>query len=330
MEMIILALIFCFIGAGVTFIFFLPKIKQTEQDTKHQEEKIIQLDLESQSLEEKITWLKTQYNEKLEEYQRVKIDTENEIKYSKENIAKQYRQEYQKYQEALDECRSKFAQGQEDLQQAYLDLGKELVNTFSLTRQKQVQQMEVMKQENVEAIQKQQEYLDELRAKTAAAIEANKRAEEQKNNENFYKLVLTKEDLEEIAELRKILNHFRNPEPVNKVIWKSYYEKPYSDLIGRVIGSGVHCGIYKITNLQNGMCYVGQSTNIAERWKQHIKRGLGADTPTRNKLYPIMATVGVENFSFEIIEECTKTQLNEREDFWQEYFKAKEFGYSIK
>ena len=78
------------------------------------------------------------------------------------------------------------------------------------------------------------------------------------------------------------------------------------------------------------MCYVGQSTNIAERWKQHIKRGLGADTPTRNKLYPIMQAIGVENFSFEIIEECTKSQLNDREDYWQDFFKAKEFGYSIK
>ena len=43
-----------------------------------------------------------------------------------------------------------------------------------------------------------------------------------------------------------------------------------------------------------------------------------------------MQTVGVENFSFEIIEECTKSQLNDREDYWQDFFKAKEFGYSIK
>jgi group I intron endonuclease len=78
------------------------------------------------------------------------------------------------------------------------------------------------------------------------------------------------------------------------------------------------------------MCYVGQAVNIADRWKQHIKRGLGAETPTKNKLYPAMTEFGVENFTFEIIEECDKAQLNDREDYWQEYFKAKEFGYSIK
>ena len=43
-----------------------------------------------------------------------------------------------------------------------------------------------------------------------------------------------------------------------------------------------------------------------------------------------MLKFGVENFSFEIVEICAKEQLNEREQYWQDYFKAKEFGYSIK
>lgn len=78
------------------------------------------------------------------------------------------------------------------------------------------------------------------------------------------------------------------------------------------------------------MCYVGQAVDLAARWKQHIKRGLGADTPTKNKLYPAMASIGIENFSFEVIEECERSQLNEREDYWQKYFHAIDFGYSIK
>ena len=130
--------------------------------------------------------------------------------------------------------------------------------------------------------------------------------------------------------MREVIPYLRDSEPLNKVIWKVYYEKPYTDLIGRVVGSGLHTGIYKITNIENNMCYVGQAANIADRFKQHIKRGVGAETATRNKLYPAMLSIGVENFTFEIIEECDRTLLNEREDYWQEYFKAKEFGYSIK
>ena len=70
--------------------------------------------------------------------------------------------------------------------------------------------------------------------------------------------------------------------------------------------------------------------NLADRWKQHIKRGMGAETPTRNKLYPAMLEYGVENFTFEIVEECERSKLNEREDYWQEYFHARDYGYSIK
>ena len=87
---------------------------------------------------------------------------------------------------------------------------------------------------------------------------------------------------------------------------------------------------------RNGFLYIqnivriSQISNLADRWKQHIKRGIGAEAPTHNKLYPAMMEFGVENFTFEVIEECGRDKLNDREDYYQEFFKAKEFGYSIK
>lgn len=172
--------------------------------------------------------------------------------------------------------------------------------------------------------------LDQLRQTVSAAVEADKRAAAIAAQNDFYRLVISNEDIQEIAKLREVEQYLRDKEPLNKVIWKVYYEKPYTDLIGRVVGTGIHTGIYKITNIENGMCYVGQAANIADRWKQHIKRGLGAETPTRNKLYPAMLAIGVENFTFEIVEECDRLSLDAREDYWQDYFHAKDFGYSIK
>ena len=172
--------------------------------------------------------------------------------------------------------------------------------------------------------------IDEKRSTVQSLIENAKRQFEEEHKKDFYRLVLTNDDISDIYELRQILPHLKKPEPLNKVIWKVYYEKPYTDLIGRVVGTGIHTGIYKITNIDNQMCYVGQAANIADRWKTHIKRGLGAEPPINNKLYPAMKQFGVENFTFEIVEECDRNKLNEREDYWQEVFKAKEFGYSIK
>ena len=172
--------------------------------------------------------------------------------------------------------------------------------------------------------------VETLRAINDAAVAAAKRAEEMKNEKDFYRIQLSQEDVHEVEVLRSIEHLLRDKEPLNKIIWKCYYEKPTTDLIGRVIGAGMHTGIYKITEIESGKCYVGQAANLADRWKQHIKRGVGADTPTRNKLYPAMNAAGPENFTFEVIEECSRSLLDEREDYWQDYFKAKEFGYSIK
>ena len=213
----------------------------------------------------------------------------------------------------------KYRQDEIDAQAEYLDTLRELMEHVQTSIQSKRTELS-----EVESV------LVNMKSLTDAAVEANKRAHEMAEKANFYRLVLSEEDVREIERLREVTPYLRDSEPLNKVIWKVYYENPYTDMIGRVVGKGVHTGIYKITNLENGMCYIGQAANIADRWKQHIKRGIGAETPTRNKLYPAMLAIGVENFTFEIVEECDRTKLNEREDYWQDYFKAKEFGYSIK
>ena len=107
------------------------------------------------------------------------------------------------------------------------------------------------------AIKNAETKLADLSAKVSAAVEAAKRQEELDTAQDFYKLNLSNEDIEEITKLREVAVLLRDSEPLNKVIWKVYYEKPYTDLIRRVVGSGIHTGIYKITNIENQKCYVG-------------------------------------------------------------------------
>ena len=221
--------------------------------------------------------------------------------------------------QAAEAMSNKYKEMEEAAKKEYL----ESLEDYAISFQEEIE----IKQNELEKVNNQ---LNDLTAKLDSAVEAAKRAEELKANQDFYRLHLSQTDVDEIKRLREVTPYLRDSEPLNKVIWKVYYEKPYTDLIGRVVGTGVRTGIYKITNIENQMCYVGQAANISDRWKQHIKRGVGAETPTRNKLYPAMLEIGVENFTFEIIEECERSKLNEREDYWQEYFHAKDFGYSIK
>ena len=77
---------------------------------------------------------------------------------------------------------------------------------------------------------------------------------------------------------------------------KSIYltEQYYSNTsINNILGTAVVCGIYKITNQKTNMCYIGQAADVAKRWKDHAKCGLGIDTPANNKLYKAMQEDGL-------------------------------------
>lgn len=332
--MTVIYCVICFLlGAGLLYLGLRNKLKATiELDTQTREEnaKIIEESqrlLQAQNqLNEKISNLNNDYNSLIKEidflkdkkkilddnYQQASLNAEmycqkaNEL--ASEKLAQSAEQMAQKYQQAED-----------NYQQEYLKAIEESTKEYT--------NLIIQKQEELNKISQE---LVEAKAKQNAIVEANKRAEEVKQKEQFYKLNLSEIDIEEIKKLRSIIPYLRSAEPINKVIWKVYYEKSYTDLIGRVIGQGIHTGIYKITNIENQKCYIGQAVNIADRWKQHIKRGVGAEVPTRNKLYPAMYELGPEQFTFEILEECDKSLLDSREDYWQEFYQAKEFGYSIK
>ena len=176
----------------------------------------------------------------------------------------------------------------------------------------------------------QENKLEEARNKAQAIVESNRKAELSREEKDFYKLQLSDLDIEEIQKIRSIEPYLRQKEPLNKVIWKVYYEKPFTDLIGRVVGTKKVTGIYKITHIDSGKTYVGQAVDIAERWRQHIKRGVGADPPTTNKLYPAMLQYGAENFMFEILEECPSTKLSEREKYYTDVYESNNFGYVVR
>lgn len=332
--MTIIYCVICFLlGAGLLYLGLRNKLKATiELDTQTREEnaKIIEESqrlLQTQNqLNEKISNLNNDYNSLIKEidflkdkkkilddnYQQASLNAEMYCQKANELAS-------EKFAQSAEQMAQKYQQAEDNYQQEYLKAIEESTKEYT--------NLIIQKQEELNKISQE---LVEAKAKQNAIVEANKRAEEVKQKEQFYKLNLSEIDIEEIKKLRSIIPYLRSAEPINKVIWKVYYEKSYTDLIGRVIGQGIHTGIYKITNIENQKCYIGQAVNIADRWKQHIKRGVGAEAPTRNKLYPAMYELGPEQFTFEILEECDKSLLDSREDYWQEFYQAKEFGYSIK
>lgn len=88
-------------------------------------------------------------------------------------------------------------------------------------------------------------------------------------------------------------------------------------------------GIYKITNNINKKCYIGLSINIENRWKQHHNRYANKNDKEYEKtLYRAFRKYGIENFTFEVIEQCPEDNLKEREIYWIAYYDSYANGYN--
>lgn len=334
----VITIISCLIVAIVFFIigYKIPGSKNNEAklELKHLNEQLDNIsslvDTE-QHLKDSITEECYQAKTKLAELQSKQVNLEVELHTASTNLmnlrratkeAKDYQQELletesERYKLALQQI--KF-ENQAFLDSYDKDLEENMIELSGIF-EKRFSQI-------LEEADKYDQMLAEAKRVADLAIEAQRRDYEKAQEKEFYKIKLSQQDISEIHRLKEITAELRNPEVLNKVIWRVYYQNPLGDLINRVLGKEKRCGIYRITNILNGMTYIGQSVNVADRWNQHVKRGLGAEPTTRNKLYPAMAEAGPENFTFELLEECPREQLNEREKFWIEYYHGQDFGYN--
>lgn len=88
-------------------------------------------------------------------------------------------------------------------------------------------------------------------------------------------------------------------------------------------------GIYKIENLINHHKYIGLSKDISNRWRGHKSNYNNPNNKDYNMvIYQAMRKYGIENFSFELLEECAEEKLNEREQYWINYYDSYYNGYN--
>lgn len=89
-------------------------------------------------------------------------------------------------------------------------------------------------------------------------------------------------------------------------------------------------GIYKITNNINGKSYIGQSKNVSRRLSEHKNRPFySGPSSYSSPLYCDIREYGLENFVFEVVEECLPKELNEREQYYIELFQTYYTGYNL-
>ena len=224
----------------------------------------------------------------------------------------------------IDALEAEYQQHKDDYKQEFLDILKEMANNFTQVSSDYQKVLDELKLQHDQKVQE----LNDISDKIAAAVESNKRALLDETDNQFYRCCISESFQKEIKHLRSIEPYLMDTRPLCKIIWESYYRNSCSALLDRLTKGEKISGIYKITNLNNNKVYIGQAVNIAERLRTHIKAGIGID-PTNSELYKDMKKIGVENFTFEILEECPPSMLNDKEKFWISFYHGQDFGYNI-
>lgn len=200
------------------------------------------------------------------------------------------------------------------LQTLYIEIHDSLINKHEQESAQSKAELAAIKHE-----------LDKIRATRAAAMEAQLREEEIKNQATFYTLQLNEADKRDVKYLQSIEFNLREARPLRMLIWSTFYRDKLNDLAARVGAVGTS-GIYKLTHIESGISYVGQAKDIKERWIKEVKEALGIDAPTTNKRCNFMREKGVDNFTFEILEKCSIQELDEKEQFYINLYQTYDYG----
>lgn len=282
---------------------------------RHDRLEVVSINRERQAENERIESDIARHNLDLAQL-KANIDQQNEVINSLIDTATKMRESAE--QQAIESAHIQMDKTLKELEKTYQETEKDL------EAQMECREMEL--EELCKQISASQDKLHALESKQLSYIQAQQRQEEVAANQDYYRLAIDEFGLNDITLLRDLQAHFVKKEIIDKVIWETYYRPAYDLLTSRLFANkGKVCGIYKITNLTTGQAYIGQSVDIKERFRQHIKTSL-AYGPATNKLYQAMQKSGQHNFMFEVLEEVPRAQLNERETYWIEFYKTKDYG----
>ena len=256
--------------------------------------------------------------------------------------AKQSTEEFQKLRDAQDRAGAEYIQLQrqkndEEIHRQY----DNAINSYrsdvllALTQIKESAQTELNSylEQNEEVVLSKQKEIDELdsiirdfREKREVINKEILRQRAIEEKLDFYRVCLTDNAKQDIEVLRSIAPRLSSRSFLDKIIYDTYITKPAQEMIKRVLNGTAPSGIYKITRIKTGEIYIGKSTNVKDRWVQHIKTVFGVGTIAHSILHTTMEKDGVDQFTFELLEEVPKDKLGEREKYWINFYGSKEYG----
>ena len=162
--------------------------------------------------------------------------------------------------------------------------------------------------------------LDDYKKKQQVINEEILRRRQVEEQQDFYRIVLSDSAIQDMQILLSVRENLKMRENLDKLIYEAYVSKPTVEMIKRVLNGRAPSGIYKITRMKTGEIYIGKSTDVKKRWGEHSKTAYGVGTIAHSVLHTTIKKDGIENFTFELLEEVPKDKLTEREKYWINFY----------
>lgn len=172
------------------------------------------------------------------------------------------------------------------------------------------------------------EIVEDYRDKRNAINEEIKRKRELEEQQDFYRINLDEDSIEDISTLNGIREKLHKRENLDKMIYDSYIAKPVLEMTRRVLTGTAPSGIYKVTNILTNEIYIGKSTDIAKRWQGHVKSACGLEGVADSVFQRALKKYGIQNFTFELLEKVPKEKLTEKEKFYISFYDTINYGYN--
>ena len=248
-----------------------------------------------------------------------KLDVEIEKKRVQSNAEKA---RYDELLQNLTSAQSTYSTLIEQAEQRY----NEELEELKRKNQEEIDEANLMTQVAINKVNGQIDDCQKLYASLVASYQvANKESDARRHVQIS---LATREDIDFM--LNYVSPRLKNPTIISKLIWSEYFQKPTNDMLDYVLPSRDCAGIYKITNDETKEAYIGRSVSVRKRLTDHIKSSLGIDTIADQHVHQVMREKGIWNFTFELIEECPREKLNEREKYYIEFFHTDQYGYNQK
>ena len=168
-----------------------------------------------------------------------------------------------------------------------------------------------------------QQDLEKHQAMRAAINEDIMRERKLQEQSEFYTINLSEQEIADLLMIKELSPRFNNRELLNKIIYESYVKRPLQEMIKRVLGGRSPSGIYKITRKSTGEIYIGRAVSVDKRWTEHAKMAFSIGSIAHSTLHTLMEKDGIWNYTFELLEEVPKEQLNEREKYYIDFYDSK-------